>query len=740
VNNKAEISKRKKDSARLVWDSKPRRAPNPRDIEFQTAEIVVPNPERDLKQLPIGFTGEALTVGEPGQLALGESERQRGWTYDPRDQRPLRLQEIDKTKMNRLIWGDNLLAMQALLAQGYEGKIQLIYIDPPFDSKADYSHRLTIEGEEITKEPSVIERLAYKDTWSGGVDTYLDMLFPRVQLMRRLLCESGSLFVHCDWHVGDYIKVLLDEVFGYENFVNEIVINRGRRKNLQKQFTRISSLGQEHETLLVYRKTPAGDYPLVKSSVRSSEAQWQSFWRGNVQRPTMQYDLLGFRPTRGQFLWSKERAYAAVENYKGFLESGETDLVEYWGKTARHLEFVRLEEGKSYPQYWIPPKSEGIIGTDWTDIQSYSYSNGFETEKHLDLLTRVIEMGSQEGDLAADFFVGSGTTLAVAEELDRRWLGCELGKVGIQVTRSRLVNAEARPFLVENIGNYQREMIYLSGGRINEMLNIILKLFGATPRKDYQGLGVRRSGDVAPGFSPANADLKVGATGSATEDELVFVGYPDRPVTARRVEEIAKMADKLDGRGYRKLIVLAWDYDYNYPTELEKRLKSLGEKSKVKVESRMIPPDIYEHLKKAKDESDIEPLRDKVKFYEKPYLKLAEPQVRRLKDNKAEVTIGLARYVLFDFPVEDEEEQAKLRKLAKDNFAVFIDYWAIDWDYDGLTFKSLWQDIRGNGRKTKVVSTSKAEVLETGKKRTIAVRVVDVFGNDAAATVEVELR
>lgn len=283
---------------------------------------------------------------------------------------------------------------------------------------------------------------------------------------------------------------------------------------------------------------------------------------------------------------------------------------------------------------------------------------GYDTQKPGALLERVIAAGSAEADLVGDFFSGSGTVPVTAEGLKRRWIGCDLGKVGIQVSRARLVEMGARPFLIENIGNYQREMIYLSSGRINEMLSIILKLFGATPRKDYQGLGSRKAEDGP--------------------DELVFVGYPDRPVTARRVEEIAKMAEKLDGRGYRKLIVLAWDYDYNYSTELEKRLKSLGEKLRVRVESRMIPPDIYDHLKKAKDEDEIEPLRGKVKFYEKPYMKLDEPKIKRLEDGKAEVTVGLARYVLFDFPVEDEEERSKLRKVAKDNFAVFIDYWAID--------------------------------------------------------------
>ena len=183
--------RRKKDSARLTWSSKPRRAPNPKDIDFQTAEIVIPNPQRD-----------QLTIAQFDKLAEVE---------------------IDKTKMNRLIWGDNMLAMQALLASGYEGKINLIYIDPPFWTGENYYANFVVEGKEITKEPSVIERLAYKDIWAGGIDSYLDMLYPRLQLMKRLLAENGSIYVHLDWHVVHYVKVMLDEIFGTENFVNEIV-------------------------------------------------------------------------------------------------------------------------------------------------------------------------------------------------------------------------------------------------------------------------------------------------------------------------------------------------------------------------------------------------------------------------------------------------------------------------------------------------------------------------------------
>jgi len=180
---------------------------------------VIPNPET-AGQLPMSFQDKLL----------GE-------------------EELDKQKMNRLIWGDNLLAMQALLNQGYEGKINLIYIDPPFDSKADYSHKIKLSSSvipvspsviaseakqskdfEITKEPSVIERLAYKDTWTGGTDSYLDMLYPRLQLMKRLLAPDGSIYVHLDWHVGHCVKVMMDEIFGVENFSNNAVKNHDNNK------------------------------------------------------------------------------------------------------------------------------------------------------------------------------------------------------------------------------------------------------------------------------------------------------------------------------------------------------------------------------------------------------------------------------------------------------------------------------------------------------------------------------
>src|SRR5437867_2503081 len=208
---------RKKDSSRLIWDTKPRRAPNPKDIEFQTAELVIPNPARDQAVL----SSYALP-------ALGD---------------------LDRSKTNRLIWGDNLLAMQALLSSGYEGQINLIYIDPPFWTGENYYANVTIGGESITKSPSVIERLAYKDYWQGGIDSYLDMLYPRLHLMKRLLVDDGAIFIHTDWHIGHYVKIIADEVFGKENFRNEIVWRRTSSHNDPNKF------GNVHESILFYTKS-----------------------------------------------------------------------------------------------------------------------------------------------------------------------------------------------------------------------------------------------------------------------------------------------------------------------------------------------------------------------------------------------------------------------------------------------------------------------------------------------------
>jgi adenine-specific DNA-methyltransferase len=698
----------KKDSARLIWASKPRRALNPKDIEFQTAEVVLPNPARDQRTIQSFFN-------------------------------ILSNVKIERTKMNRLVWGNNLLTMQALLASGYEGKVSLIYIDPPFWTNENYYAKFEIGGAEIMKTPSVIERLAYKDIWEGGIDSFLDMLYPRLQLMRRLLADNGSIFIHLDYHMAHYTKLMMDEIFGIENFRNEIIVKRGRKKGLMYQFEKVDRMHTSTDTVLWYTKSSLSKFKHPLSETESVEAKWMGFW-SNVDRPTMRYEIFGMIPNRGQWKWKKERATKAIQNYHKFetefnkniiseeyqkLTKEELEfiknksLLEYWRSNGQTLEFIRKREGVKYPEYWVQPREHKLIDNLWTDIEAYNYSSDYPTEKHIDLLERIITNFSNEGDIVADFFVGSGTTLAVAEKKGRQWIGCDFSKVAIQLTRNRLVQNDSKPFLIENIGNYQRQLIYLTGSRIYEIQSIILRLYGATPRKEYPDLGTRKIDDELI--------------------ELVYVSYPDRPVTAKKVEELEMLSEQLDGKGYQQLVILGWDYEYNYDEILHERERASNRLWHSKIISKTIPPEVYEYLKKAKTIDDMDSLNGKIQFYDKPYLKLLKPEIQQIHE-KYKVTVGIDRYVVFDFPIESEEHEKKIQEHIRSEPLSLIDYWAVDWDYDGITFKSTWQAMRRMDRNILSVPKSTTNELDGGRLYTIAVRVVDIFGNDASNTLNVDLR
>jgi len=351
-------------------------------------------------------------------------------------------QNYPKDWKNILIWGDNKLVMSSLIKQGWAGKINLIYIDPPFFTGADFTVRTTIENEEIEKEPSIIEERAYKDTWSGGIASYLKYMYERLVLMRELLTENGSIYVHLDWHVGHYVKVMMDEIFGYENFRNEIFVRRTAKHTIH-QFQELPSLQVAQDTILLYVKNSDKRFniPFREASERQKEGSWHVLFN-RANRPTMRYSLLGREITHGQWMWEKERAYKAVENYKKFQKeyAKRMTLREFWEMTGRKLEFVRANPNTGEPEYWVSPKEKVPCDTDWSDIQAYSFNHDFKTEKSEELLRRIIEMASNPGDIVADFFCGSGTTLAVAEKLGRRWIGCDLSKFAIQVTRKRLLD------------------------------------------------------------------------------------------------------------------------------------------------------------------------------------------------------------------------------------------------------------------------------------------------------------
>jgi adenine-specific DNA-methyltransferase len=337
---------------------------------------------------------------------------------------------LNSTSGNLLFQSDNLTTMNFLLEKGFEQKIDLVYIDPPFKSGEKYFHRM-----------KNIENPAFEDVFRGKIDEYLEMIYPRLEVMRKLISARGSIFVHLDWHMVHYVKVIMDEIFGYENFRNEIIIKRGRRKNLLYQFNSIDRMHVANDSLLWYSKSAETKFqhPLVKNKTNS---KWMGFW-SNVNRPTMRYELFDSVPERGQWKWSKARALLAIENYKVYVDKfADIPLEEYWRQTCQNREFIRKRQGVKYPEYWIPPKTHVVLDNIWTDIEAYSYSTGYDTEKHEQLLERIIGQFCGARDLVADFFCGSGTTLVVAQKLGRNWIGCDSSPSAIQVTERRLERSD----------------------------------------------------------------------------------------------------------------------------------------------------------------------------------------------------------------------------------------------------------------------------------------------------------
>jgi len=327
---------------------------------------------------------------------------------------------------NLLYHCDNMTCIEYLLSNGFENKIDLVYLDPPFLSGERYLYRVKNKS-----------TFAFNDIWSR--DDYTMMIKVRLEKIHKLLSAQGSIFIHLDWHAVHYVKIIIDQIFGIENFRNEVIVKRGRRKNLQYQFISIDRMHNAHDSILWYSKSSDAKF-LPPTAEHHSAAKWMGFW-SNVDRPTMRYEIFGYTPSRGQWKWEKRRAVKAIENYELYeRDFSNMTLEEYWIMTGRKFEFIRKRPTVKYAEYWIPPKSHRIIDNLWLDIQAYNYSTGYGTEKHIELLQRIIGQFSKPGSLVADFFCGSGTTLVVAEKLGRRWIGCDSSPTAIRVTKKRLGN------------------------------------------------------------------------------------------------------------------------------------------------------------------------------------------------------------------------------------------------------------------------------------------------------------
>lgn len=568
------------------------------------------------------------------------------------------------TAANTLIYGDNLLAMAAVLAgsndmEPLRSKIDLIYIDPPFDSKADYRTKVILEGTSVEQRPTAIEQFAYSDTWADGTSSYLRMITPRLCLMKELLSDSGSIYVHLDWHVGHYVKIILDEVFGRDRFRNDIIWHY---ENKLGTGWSAKTFDTRHDILFLYSKSDTYIHNLIAEPVKNKKLQ-----------PVT-------KKIEGERVWLK--------NEDGSLMYAE-------GASERPVGDV-----------WTIP----IINPVASERLDY------RTQKPEALIERIIKASSNEGQLIADFFVGSGTTAAVAERLGRRWIASDFGKPACMVTRKRLIDQDAKPFLYLHIGDYQVEQLRSTMGakfRIGDLAEIVLGLFGALPLPLEE-----------------NPNKNMGRLqGSKT---LVLADSPNKMTGLATLRRAIEIRDNLMG-GWDKVVILGWNFSPTIGHDIE----ALGQGDRLEV--LVIPPDLLDRLKKKGHKLKA----DEVRFSSLQYLKLGA--VSRKKDGEGEaLSVAIANYVLLSPEALnlDEANRDKLQKVINSDPLALIEYWSVDPDYDGEVFRSIWQDYRGNTDNDsdpyRVTRTARlAGLPKKDGPRRVCVRVVDVFGFEAEATVEV---
>ncbi len=627
---------------------------------------------------------------------------------------------------NKLIWGDNKLILSSLkngpLRKEIEaqGGIKLIYIDPPFDVGADFSMDLQIGDEEFTKKPSIIEEVAYRDTWGKGADSFIAMIYERLSLMHELLADNGSIYVHCDWRVNSYIRLVLDELFGNHNFRNEIIWCYTSASNPGKDFPK------KHDTILRYSKSE--NYMFNGDDIR---VEYDEKTKSNYKE-----GLVG----SGTFYQGK------IKNEKGVLKDGK--IPEDWWEMAIAARFP----------------VDGLKRT------------GYPTEKTLPLLERIIKVSSNEGDIVADFFVGSGTTLAVAEKLGRKWIGSDLGRFAIHTTRKRMIAVQRelkkdgknfRPFEILNLGKYEREhyvdinndlrteeKLLQQQLKENEFIKLILSAYKAEPVDSFLTMvGKKR-------------------------DRLVAIGPINFPVSADFLHQVvAECVEK----NITKVDVLGFDWEMGLEVD---QFKNHG----VDLQLRVIPREVF-------DKRAVE--KGQVKFYEVAFIEV-KPIVK-----KNMVSVELCDFSVFYNQDDSGEIEEKLKsggsKVVVENGQViklskakgseiinreilttkwtdWVDYWAVDFNFESkkefirkakesdisqpkldgtedpkqikfpeyeelwtgsYIFENEWQSFRTkNDRSLELVTVSK-EVSRGSHK--IAIKVVDIFGNDTTKVVEVSV-
>jgi adenine-specific DNA-methyltransferase len=570
---------------------------------------------------------------------------------------------------NKLIWGENLLVMGALLEK-FAGKIDLIYIDPPFATGADFSFSTQVGDGliEVVKEPSLVEEKAYRDTWGRGLDSYLQIMWERLSLIKDLLAPTGILYIHLGPNVASHLKVICTEFFGGAEVSGEIIWKRTTTHSDSHWW------GIVHDVILYFafgetfthhlsHKPYSDDY--LRSHYNQKEPKTGRIFR------TDNLTAAGLRSGSSGKPW---RGFAPAS--KGV----------HWKYTVERLDEMDNEgrihwpKDGGWPAYkrYLDEMPGVVVGNLWDDVPPVNSQakedTGYDTQKSEALLERIIKSSSNEGDLLADFFCGSGTTLSVAEKLGRRWIGCDLGKYERQYWQGVTFGEKGKGVTEQALFEYYA---------------FVLRLYGAQP---VAGL----------------AHLQ-GKKGRA----LVHIGAVDAPVT---IDEINLAIDECAKLKQAELHVLGWEWEMGLYDLMVAEAKRRG----VKLLLLQIPREVMEQ--QAVDKGDIS-------FFELAYL---EFELKTPKKLTAAVT--LKDFVISNTELIPEDVRAKVKK-----WSDYVDYWAVDWDFQHDTFMQGWVTYRTRKDRTLALTSDPHTYDKPGHYR-ILVKVIDIFGNDTSQAFEVDVK
>src|SRR3984957_9466118 len=691
---------------------------------------------------------------------------------------------------NKLIWGDNKLILSSLkngpLREEIEaqGGLKLIYIDPPFDVGADFSMNIEIGDETFTKKPGILEEIAYRDTWGKGADSFISMIYERLVLMRDLLAETGSIYVHCDWRVNTFIRSVMDEIFNSANFINQISWRRTGAHNDPQRFGTIT------DTIFFYSKTDNYIWN-PQFSERSKDSIATSFSYAQKSDGTTVRLKKGEKPQQGWRLFQsvtlrspnpRPNLFYEFKDYKPHRNgwSVNRDRMEQYHRENR-LIYPESKDGAIRLKMYLD-ESPGVPLQDlWTDfgkIEAISGENlSYPTQKPEALLRRIISASSNAGDLVSEFFGGSGTTAAVAEQLGRKWIATDLGKFAIHTTRKRLIGVQRelktsgkdyRAFEILNLGKYERQHYVGVNPNLREaeqqaqlaqkeaaFLDLILRAYRAEKTDGFATFHGKKAG------------------------RLVSVGPVNMPVTRLYVEEVIAECRQ---KRITKVDILGFEFEMGlFPNVLdEARAKGID------IAPKYIPAEVFD--KKAVEKNQV--VFHDVSFIEvKPHIKKNSVAVQ-LTDFSvfySQDSIASAEVTLKNRSSKIVVEKGQIVKVSKSAVGVvsrerltkkwtdWIDYWAVDFNFESkreiiriptgklkqaqmagmekpeqldlpeyeevwtgdYVFENEWQSFRTK-KDRGLELTSVFHECNSGRRK-IAVKVVDIFGNDTMTILDVNI-